>query len=133
VADLRRTVQQQPDYPPLLFFYQGTVEDGQAFFDRLWPEARAVSDKAVFFYKRFQIERGGLREVLNPEVLACGVRAAGKGNTGGMPIGDPWIMPGLFLVRGERILWQHDFKHIGDHPDWAKLPLSVEALKHSSD
>jgi hypothetical protein len=30
-------------------------------------------------------------------------------------------MPGLFLVRGERVLWQHDFKHAGDHPDWARV------------
>ena len=42
------------------------------------------------------------------------------------PVGDPWIMPGLFLVDGPNIVWHHDFKHAGDHPDFSKISqLSV--------
>lgn len=110
-------------YPPILFFYQGSVEDGAAFFERLWPEARAVSDLPLTFYKPLGIERGGVREMFGPEVWACGVRAASKGHLIGAPIGDPWLMPGLFLVdSGGRIMWRHTYRHAGDHPVWATLP-----------
>lgn len=111
-----------PDYPELLFFYQGSIEDGEAFFRRLWPEARAVSDLPLKFYDAFGVERGGLREMFGPEVWACGVRAARKGSFIGAPVGDPWIMPGLFLVRDEQVLWRHAFRHAGDHPDFAQIP-----------
>ena len=111
------------DYPNILFFYQGDVEQGEAFFKRLWPEARAVSDMPRTFYDAFGIERGGMKEMFGGGVWACGVRAAAKGHAIGAPVGDPWVMPGLFLAdKNGRILWQHDFAHAGDHPDWEAIP-----------
>lgn len=57
------------------------------------------------------------------EVWACGARATLKGHTIGKPVGDPWMMPGLFLVTDTgRILWQHDYSHAGDHPNFADIP-----------
>ena len=45
-----------------------------------------------------------------------------KGHGIGKPVGDPWIMPGLFLTRADgQILWRHRFEHAGDHPDFANL------------
>lgn len=35
-------------------------------------------------------------------------------------------MPGAFLVQGERVLWEHDFAHVGDAPDWNRLPAIVK-------
>lgn len=102
--------------------FQGDVEGGTAFFRRLWPEARAVSDPKAELYTAFGIKQGGWRELLAPDVVACGVRAAAKGQMMGTPAGDTQLMPGLFLVEGENILWKHDFTHIGDHPDFAKIP-----------
>lgn len=125
VRDLRQVAANDPAYPPILFVYQGSVADGQAFFARFWPEARAIADTPRTFYHAFGIQRGGMWEMLGPEVWACGLRAASKGNTGGFPVGDPWVMPGLFLVAGDTILWQHTFRHAGDHPDFASIPTLV--------
>lgn len=107
--------------PRILLFFQGTVEDGAAFFGRLWPGARAVSDSNKRFYDAFGIQRGGLRKVLGPEVWAGGVRAALKGNGVGVPVGDPWMMPGVFLVKHDTILWEHEFRHAGDHPKFTRI------------
>ena len=106
----------------MLFFYQGSVDDGVEFLAKYWPEARAVSDLPLIFYKAFGLQRGGLLQVMGPGAAVCSLRAAAKGHIAGIPIGDPWQMPGLFLVQKERVLWQHDFAHIGDHPDFSKLP-----------
>jgi hypothetical protein len=41
-------------------------------------------------------------------------------------------MPGLFLVSGDTILWKHDFRHAGDHPDFLKIAdhLPTRAKAH---
>ena len=103
------------------FFFQGTPAEGSRVFDRLWPEARAVSDESGWFYRAFGLERGGLAQILGPGVWIAGTRAAFKGHLPGKPVGDPRMMPGAFLVEGERVLWRHRYRHAGDHPDFARV------------
>ncbi|MCS7080926.1 MAG: SelL-related redox protein [Chloracidobacterium sp.] len=131
VADLRDIAAGNPHYPNVVFFFQGTVEQGQAFFARYWKEARAVSDTPLVFYKAFGVERGGWRELFGPDVWVCGLRAVGKGHFIGLPVGDPFVMPGAFLVSSSGdILWRHEFKHAGDHPDWRRI-VPAAALAHA--
>ena len=123
--------QHTPNYPPILFVYHGNAEDGQDFFEGLWPEARAVADAGKTLYTAFGIGRAGVRQVLSPEVAACAVRAAAKGHLGGRPQGDTRTLPDLFLVHAGRVLWQFRARHVADHPDWAqlveRLPIESEA------
>ena len=63
--------------------------------------------------------------------MACAVRALAKGNMQGRLAGSPDQMPGMFLIAPDgRVLWQHDFSHIGDHPDFdalvARFPKSAD-------
>jgi hypothetical protein len=102
------------------------VAEGQPFFAEYWPGARAVSDTPKFFYDAFGRARGGMLQMFGPQVWARGAEAATKGHFIGKPVGDPWVMPGAFLVEGERIRWAHHFEHAGDHPDWHTIP----ALAH---
>ncbi|MGQ9804572.1 MAG: SelL-related redox protein [Chlorobiales bacterium] len=121
IADLRNVSENQPQFPPIIFFYQGTVSDGRDFFASLWREAKAIADLPKVFYNGFELERGGVKEMFGAEVWACGVRAALKGHFIGAPVGDPWTMPGIFFVQHHQILWQHHFKHAGDHPTLENL------------
>lgn len=122
VSDLRTLATTQDGYPNILFVYMGSVVEGEAFFATAWPEARAVSDPTKQLYSAFGLERGSVGQVFGPGVMACSLRAAGKGHVVGKPVGDPWQMPGLFLVQGPDVLWSHDFAHIGDHPDFTIMP-----------
>ena len=117
-----------PTYPEILFFHQGTVDEGEAFFQRFWPEARAVSDKSKRFFNAFGLVRGGFKELFGPETFISGVRAALKGASIGKPVGDVRLMPGAFLVQNERFLWRHDYQHIGDHPNFPHLPALIEKM-----
>lgn len=125
VGDLRNVASADAAYPPVLFVYQGTAEDGADFFGKLWPEARAVADPSRLLYRAFGVARGGLGELYGPGAAACYLRAATKGNLPGRTIGDPSMMPGLFLVEGDAIVWRHTFRNAGDHPDFASLPLAA--------
>ncbi len=129
IQDLREISTVDTAYPAILFFYQGTVEQGEDFFGKFWPEARAVSDENRQFYTDFGIGRGGLREIVGPDVIACGLRSARKGHRLGQVIGDPSVMPGLFVTRGTQVIWQHEFRHIGDHPDLLQIP-QLAGLTH---
>lgn len=125
MKDFRTLAAADPEYPSLLFFYMGSVAEGEEFFAKAWPEARAVSDPSKTFYTAFGLERGSFAQVFGPGMMACSIRAAGKGHLPGKVVGDPWQMPGLFLVQGPDVLWTHDFAHIGDHPDLTTLPALV--------
>jgi hypothetical protein len=37
------------------------------------------------------------------------------------------VMPGLFLVRGDSVVWRHTFDHAGDHPSMADILQAAEA------
>ena len=127
VADLRKTADADPAYPPVVFVHLGTAEDGAAFFDKHAPAARAVADPTERLFKAFGLGRGRLAQLFGPEVIACGLRATFKGHGAGKVIGDPWILPGLFLVEGDRIAWAHRARHAGDHPDFGGIPGLVTA------
>jgi len=107
--------------------HQGSVADGESLLGPRWPQVVAVSDPELELYTAFGLGRGGLRKVMGPATWMAGVRALRKGNFVGKPVGDPLILPGLFLVHGDRILWRHDFAHSGDHPTEEALVAGVRA------
>ena len=122
VADIRAAKEKDPGYPEVLFFFQGTPTEGRAFLRRYWPDARAISDPELAFYGDFGVEHGRFLQVFGPRALLSVRRARAKGHAPGEGSGDPRQMPGLFLVRGDEILWSHHFAHQADHPDFAEVP-----------
>lgn len=131
VADLRAASEGRPGYPRVLFFYQGSPTEGRAFLRRYWPGASAVADPERRFYAAFGLERGSLWRMMAPGVWAGHRRAAAKGHTMGERSGDIWMMPGVFLVEKDGILWQHDFRHAGERPDWEGVPALLERLREA--
>lgn len=99
----------------------GTVDEGESFFRRFWPEARAVSDTKKQLYRAFGLESGSVSQFAGPKVWGRGLKAVLAGNTGGVPVGDVRQMPGQFLVHNDEIVWEHRAKTSADHPDFASL------------
>jgi hypothetical protein len=129
VRDLR-SLAAQPGYPPVILFFQGTPEEGKTFFDEYYPEARAIADLPKKFYTALGLRRASLGQMFGIQVWTCSFRAMSKGNFVGKAVGDPWIMPGVFLVHGNEILWSHQFEHQADHPDWNAIPSKIPAPAH---
>ena len=123
VSDLRTAAESNPDYPPVLFFFQGTPREGRAFLRHYWPETRAVADPELEFYQAFGVNRGSFLQMLGPGVWGGRRRASRKGHLTGEIHGDIWRLPGLFVVQRERVLWHHVFRHAADHPDFQGVPL----------
>ncbi len=117
VADLR-ALSGEAGFPPVLFFFQGSPMEGRAFLRRQWPTVRAVSDPELRFYEAFGVRRGKLRELFGPGVWSARRRAMEKGHQNGERSGDLWRMPGAFLVERDAVVWAHEYKHVGDMPDF---------------
>lgn len=126
VKDVRRASTDLPGYPPPLFFHMGTPAEGEGFFGRFWPEAAAVADGRLVFYRGFGIPRARLGQVLGVRSWIAMLRALLKGNGMGRPRGDVMEMPGALLVSGDRILWRHRFSGPGDRPDWRTIPRMLD-------
>lgn len=111
----------QSNFPSIVFVHQGSVKEGEEFFSKHWPEAVAIADPELKLYRAFRIERGGFMQLFGPETLVRGLRGLAKGHGIGRPVGDPFLMPGLFFIRDNKIVWNHEFRHAGDHPDFSQL------------
>ena len=128
MKDLRRLSGEDPEFPGIIFFHMGTVAEGDAFFESLWPEARAVADPDRTFYDAFGRKSVSVWRLLGPRSWLPALRAMLKGSGIGKPVGDIHVMPGAFLVRGDEVLWQHDYEGgTGDHPDWKAVAARARA------
>lgn len=129
VADLRAISERDPAFPSVLLFTQSTPVELRAFLRRDWPTARAISDPGRRFYAAFGIERMSPFGLLRPALWGAERRAREKGIEGGERTGDIWRMPGVFLARKREVVWSHEFRHAGDHPDWDRIPALVAGLE----
>ncbi len=127
IEQLKKLSAADPAYPPVLFVCQSGSAEARDFFATRWAEARVICDPDKTIYTAMGLRRGTPNQIFGVRVWACTFRALVKGHFLGPPVGDPWLMPGVFLVRGERILWMHEFQHQGDHPDWAAIPGRVNS------
>ncbi|MAG56022.1 MAG: hypothetical protein CMJ83_07010 [Planctomycetes bacterium] len=120
MKDLRRAVARDASYPRVVFFHQGTVGIGDMVFEDLWPKARAVADPERAFYCAFGRRRGSARDFLKLRTLVGLGRAMLKGNGVGRPRGgDVRTLPGVLVVLGNRVVWEHPFSGgPGDHPSF---------------
>ncbi|MEM8884315.1 MAG: hypothetical protein AAGD14_09615 [Planctomycetota bacterium] len=108
-----------------MFVFIATEEQGRNFLGRYGDEARGIADPSGALFDAFDVPRARLGQVFGPSVWVAGARAASRGHGIGKPVGDVMRMPGAFLLQGSRILWQHDYRHAGDKPDWASLRAAV--------
>jgi hypothetical protein len=105
----------------VLLIYPAESREGEEFFSRLWPAARAVADPAGRLYEAFGVDRASLRELFGPGVWGRLREARRRGHRSRFPIGNPWLLPGMFLVEGGQVCWQYRYRHIGDKPDLSRL------------
>ena len=104
-----------------MLFHPADREAGRRFFDEFWPEARAVSDPEGVVYDSLGLSRATLRQLFGPGVWVKALKAVRGGNSYSLPVGNPWLLPGILLVLDDQILWQWEFRNIGDHPDFLEL------------
>ncbi|EMO89793.1 peroxiredoxin-like family protein [Leptospira noguchii] len=122
IADLKEMFESSLSFPSILFFFPEDLKNCEKFFKEVWKDACVVSDPNTEFYQDLGLQNANLIQLAGPKVWMGVARATLKGHFYGIPGSNPLQMPGAFLVVQDRIVWEHRYRHIGDHPDWKNLP-----------
>ena len=98
----------------------GDAARADAFLADFWPDLPAIADPGLELYATFGLERAPARALLSPRYLLAATRSVLRAGMG-RPHGDVMRNPGAFLLRRGQVVWQHAFRHFGDHPDPAQI------------
>ena len=105
----------------MLFVFRGEAKDGEDYFQHFWPGVHAIADPTGDLFRFFGLFRASWSQLLGPRAMLAGWRAYRKGYRNGTPGNDTLGSPGLFIIENETIVWEHNFHHVGDHPDFCSL------------
>jgi hypothetical protein len=122
IRDLQTLRESEPTFPPVLFVHSGTESQGAEVIGDLWPEARAIADPDRQLYEAIGLRRGTVGQVFGPKVWWRTFLALLKGHRQRRVLGDARVMPGMFLIRSESIVWMHEYAYNGDKPEYGTIP-----------
>ena len=66
--------------------------------------------------------------MFGPGVWIRAVQAMKKGYYPGRTVGNPWLLPGVFLMREGKVLLSWQYRNIGDQPDFSAIPAFSNAI-----
>lgn len=110
------------DYPDVVFVHQGTAEQDAAHFGTFGDRARTIADPHGEVFAAFAVRRGGVREMFGLRAWQRGIQAFLKGHFIGRKVGDPWTLPTVVAIQDKHVVWEHLGAHAGDHPDVRRIP-----------
>jgi len=81
-----------------------------------------ISDPEQELYREYGLKQAKWWQVFGPNVLFRGVVAGlFKGHLIGKPVADPYQMPGIFLLRENRVVTSFVHRYASDRPQYLKL------------
>jgi len=108
---------------------QGGPAPVQALCRRLRVPFPCLADPSLAGYRAGALRRGRPAELVGPKVLARYTQAVLKGHLGGMPGGDPRLLPGTFIIdRDGTVRYAHYARHAGDHPPVSELVAALRRI-----
>jgi peroxiredoxin len=107
----------------LAFVHMMNDADAAPFFnDYSLGDVPRFSDPDRALYGAFRLKRGSLAQLLGPKVWIRGMQASFlKGHGIGRPIGDPFQMPGAFLIAGDTVVKAYRHATAADQPDYVQM------------
>lgn len=85
----------------LAFVSMADRVESEAFQRKMQVTHPFICDPEARLYALFGLKRASIGEVFNPRVFMRGVQAVGKGNGVGRPVGNPWQLPGTFILNAK--------------------------------
>jgi len=106
----------------IIVITMGKPDETQAFCSERAPGVNCYSDPSMDSYKRYGLTRGNANQLFGPAVWLKGAQVTTEGAFEGLslakPVGDPFQMPGVFVVDTEgRVVFAYYSSHAGDYPE----------------
>lgn len=130
VAELRdRAAEFEAAGASVVIVTMSSVAQAQLFRSELKLPFRVLSDVEQAAYRAFEVPRGGLFSVAGPSVWARGFFAMWK-HGGGRMIGDPFQLPGSFVIDRAGVIRLADYSR--NSAEWASSEQLLTALNPAS-
>jgi len=101
----------------IVFVTLGTIEQTEAFRTKMQSPHRFICDPDKSLYQHFELPKGGLTQMISPQVFVRAIGATLQGHRNARSDGDPLQMPGVFIIDTDgQIIWQHAARHAADNP-----------------
>lgn len=92
----------------IVFVGMGDVEQTAAFRQAMRSPHPFISDPDRVLYQAFGLGQGTGKQMFNARTFARGFGATLRGHWVGVPVGDPWQMPGVFLIEPDgHVSWEY--------------------------
>ena len=108
----------------------GPPEQAEAFrkeFDLSFP---IVCDPDRRLYAAYKLKKMGLLGFVSPSLLVKGVKALGQGHSMGIPTGDIYQLPGVFIIDTTgRIRFSHYSRDPADYPSADTMLSALSTIK----
>lgn len=105
-----------------VFVHMGSSEQGQQYLAAYgWANVRHISDPEATFYEAFQLERAKFDQVFGFINWWRGLIAFIKGHGIGLPVGDGFRMPGVFVLKNGRVVEGFRPIYAAEQPDYDTL------------
>ena len=102
--------------------HMGSDVDFAAFANRYGlADVASISDPDRALYKGMGLRRGRLWQLLGPRVIWEGLKSTLTGHLPGKIKGDPYQLPGAFLLHRGEVIKVHAFRDASDRPDYVSL------------
>lgn len=126
VAQLRRL----PDLN-IAFVTLGTSEQADEFRKRMDSPHKFISDPSKELHALFNLERGGMAQVVNPHTIVRTIAGVFKGYMHTKPIGDPMQLPGVFLIETDgTVEWEQRGRDAADSPSADEIASRLNRPGH---
>lgn len=110
----------------IVLVHQGTEEAGERFFTNYrLGDVHRVADPERTLFHAMHIRRGNLWQILGPKVMVRSVLAALKGHLPGKSEGDPFQMPGTFLVKDRVVVMAYRHTSQADRPAYGSIACTI--------
>lgn len=109
----------------IAFVGMGEPRQAQSFKGKLASPHPYICDPERQLYTAFNLGRGKAGQVVGPKMFLRGFGAVLRGQWVGLPIGDPWQMPGIFLIETDgRVSWEYRSSNASDNLSLGRIQQS---------
>ncbi|MCC7019852.1 MAG: AhpC/TSA family protein [Ardenticatenales bacterium] len=108
----------------------GEPEHAVRFGRKAAPGVDVLVSPDTSAHRAFGMRRALPWEFVHPRAVARGVRLAAQGILPRVPTGDPFLLPGTFVIdRAGRVRYARYAADVSDNPDWGALRAAVAAAR----
>lgn len=118
----------------IVFVSMSKVQEAAEFRDKMEIQSTFVSDPLKTLYEQFGLKRGSFAQMFSTTTFKRGFQATVSGHLSGVPVGDPWMLAGTFVIGTDgEILFSHFSRDASDNLPGETIVNALRAASNGSE